>query len=122
MALATIRNAIAILLIFGVAGAQARDAASGLPSGKRQHKPITVTNETDTASPKLGTSGATQGSGSGSPSLQNGAATTIGSQTSGAGAGKVTLNPFSITRKIDTTSPKFWATASGRHKPKKVSQ
>jgi type VI secretion system secreted protein Hcp len=29
----------------------------------------------------------------------------IGSQTSGAGAGKVTFNPFSITRKIDQASP-----------------
>jgi hypothetical protein len=29
----------------------------------------------------------------------------IGSQSSGAGAGKVTFNPFSITRKIDKTSP-----------------
>ncbi len=29
----------------------------------------------------------------------------IGSQSSGAGAGKVTFNPFSITRKIDCASP-----------------
>jgi type VI secretion system secreted protein Hcp len=29
----------------------------------------------------------------------------IGSQSSGAGAGKVTFNPFSITRKIDRSSP-----------------
>jgi type VI secretion system secreted protein Hcp len=29
----------------------------------------------------------------------------IGSQSSGAGAGKVTFNPFSITRKIDKASP-----------------
>ena len=29
----------------------------------------------------------------------------IGSQSSGAGAGKVTFNPFSITRKIDRASP-----------------
>jgi hypothetical protein len=28
----------------------------------------------------------------------------IGSQSSGAGAGKVTFNPFSITRKIDSAS------------------
>lgn len=32
----------------------------------------------------------------------------IGSQSSGAGAGKVTLNPFSITRKIDRASPLFF--------------
>jgi type VI secretion system secreted protein Hcp len=30
-----------------------RDAASGLPTGKRQHKPITVTKEVDKASPLL---------------------------------------------------------------------
>jgi hypothetical protein len=32
----------------------------------------------------------------------------IGSQSSGAGAGKVTFNPFSITRKIDKASPIFF--------------
>jgi type VI secretion system secreted protein Hcp len=30
-----------------------RDAASGLPTGKRQHKPITVTKELDKATPLL---------------------------------------------------------------------
>jgi len=30
-----------------------RDAASGLPTGKRQHKPLTVTAEWDIATPKL---------------------------------------------------------------------
>lgn len=30
-----------------------RDAASGLPTGKRQHKPLTVTKEIDKASPLL---------------------------------------------------------------------
>jgi bacteriocin-like protein len=29
----------------------------------------------------------------------------VGSQSTGAGAGKVTFNPFSITRKIDVSSP-----------------
>ncbi|HLY58231.1 MAG TPA: type VI secretion system tube protein Hcp [Stellaceae bacterium] len=32
----------------------------------------------------------------------------IGSQSSGTGAGKVTFNPFSITRKIDLSSPFFF--------------
>jgi bacteriocin-like protein len=31
-----------------------------------------------------------------------------GSQSTGAGAGKVTFNPFSITRKIDRASPIFF--------------
>ena len=35
----------------------------------------------------------------------------IGSQSSGAGAGKITFNPFSITRKIDCASPIFYQMA-----------
>ena len=35
----------------------------------------------------------------------------IGSQSTGAGAGKVTFNPFSITRKIDRASPTFFQMA-----------
>jgi type VI secretion system Hcp family effector len=40
----------------------------------------------------------------------------IGSQSSGAGAGKVTFNPFSITRKIDSASPSLFQMAQ-THKP-----
>ncbi|HJS84445.1 MAG TPA: type VI secretion system tube protein Hcp [Acetobacteraceae bacterium] len=36
----------------------------------------------------------------------------IGSQSTGAGAGKVTFNPFSITRKIDKASPILFQMAS----------
>ncbi len=40
----------------------------------------------------------------------------IGSQSSGAGAGKVTFNPFSITKKIDKASPLlFRACLTGQH-------
>jgi type VI secretion system Hcp family effector len=35
----------------------------------------------------------------------------IGSQSTGAGAGKVTFNPFSITRKVDKSSPTFFQNA-----------
>lgn len=35
----------------------------------------------------------------------------IGSQSTGAGAGKITFNPFSITRKIDKSSPTLFANA-----------
>ena len=43
-------------------------------------------------------------------------AASIGSQSSGAGAGKVTFNPFSITRKIDKASPTLLrACVTGRH-------
>lgn len=39
----------------------------------------------------------------------------IGSQSTGAGAGKVVFNPFSITRKIDKSSPMLFSQAcSGR--------
>ena len=37
--------------------------------------------------------------------ITGGMALSIGSQSTGAGAGKVTFNPFSITRKIDVSSP-----------------
>lgn len=44
------------------------------------------------------------------------AAANIGSQSAGAGAGKVTFNPFSITRKIDKASPLlFQAAVKGQH-------
>ena len=35
----------------------------------------------------------------------------IGSASSGAGAGKITFNPFSITRKVDRASPIFFQMA-----------
>jgi type VI secretion system Hcp family effector len=35
----------------------------------------------------------------------------IGSQSSGTGAGKIAFNPFSITRKIDKASPRFFEMA-----------
>jgi len=38
----------------------------------------------------------------------------IGSQSSGAGAGKVTFNPFSITRKIDSASPVFFGACASK--------
>ena len=34
-------------------GSMQRDAASGLPTGKRQHKPLVVTKEVDKSTPKL---------------------------------------------------------------------
>jgi type VI secretion system Hcp family effector len=35
----------------------------------------------------------------------------IGSQSSGAGAGKVTLNPFQITKQVDSSTPVLFASA-----------
>lgn len=40
----------------------------------------------------------------------------IGSQSSGAGAGKVTFNPFTVTRKTDRASPLFFSMCcAGQH-------
>jgi type VI protein secretion system component Hcp len=44
----------------------------------------------------------------------------IGSQSSGAGAGKITFNPFSITRKIDVSSNVFFANAASGKSFKQV--
>lgn len=44
--------------------------------------------------------------------------TTIGSATGGAGAGKFKLNPFKITKDVDTSSPNLYmACAAGAHFP-----
>ena len=39
----------------------------------------------------------------------------IGSQSSGAGAGKVTVNPFSVTKKTDKSSPPLCAKGATRN-------
>lgn len=65
-----------------------RDVASGMPTGKRQHKPLSVTKELDKASPQLARS-----SGAGS-------AATSG----GAGAGKASFKELSVTKKTDTAT------------------
>ena len=45
-------------------------------------------------------------------------ATTIGSSTGGAGAGKAKFNPFKIKKPVDSASPNFFiASASGVHYP-----
>lgn len=55
-----------------------RDAASGLPTGKRQHKPMTITKELDKSSPKL--------------------AESVSSSGSGGGAGKVSMQDMSVSK------------------------
>ncbi|HEX4305082.1 MAG TPA: type VI secretion system tube protein Hcp [Solirubrobacterales bacterium] len=43
----------------------------------------------------------------------------LGSQSTGAGAGKITFNPFQVTRKVDRSSPQLLAAAvTGRRIPK----
>lgn len=55
-----------------------RDAASGLPTGKRQHKPMTITKELDKSSPKL--------------------AESVSSPGSGGGAGKVSMHDMTMSK------------------------
>lgn len=54
-------------LTFNQAIVSPRDAASGLPTGKRQHKPFVITKEYDKSSPVL----ARSGGGSGKVSVQD---------------------------------------------------
>jgi len=60
-----------------------RDAASGLPTGKRQHKPFTITKELDKSSPVLAKRG------------------------SGMGAGKATFSDLSVTINVAGRSQKL---------------
>lgn len=67
---------------------QPRDAASGLPTGKRQHKPVSITKPVDKASPLLATS-------------PNGVPT----RASGLPTGKRQHKPVTMTKKLDKSSP-----------------
>lgn len=57
----------AVEFVFNQAIVSPRDAASGLPTGKRQHKPFVITKEYDKSSPLL----ARNGGGSGKVSVQD---------------------------------------------------
>ncbi len=63
-----------------------RDASSGLPTGKRMHKPFTITKELDKSSPELARESPTKGT--------TGAVRESPTKSS---AGKVTVNDISIT-------------------------
>ncbi len=66
-----------------VAGAAPRDAASGLPSGKRQHKPVSVTKPIDKASPQLAGSSSVEAprdAASGMPTGKRAPAATTGAE------------------------------------------
>lgn len=81
-----------------------RDAASGLPTGKRQHQPFRITKETDASSPLL-FQHALAGASFDNP------LSGLPSSGSGSGSGKVTLNPFNITKKTDSASPPLFQQA-----------
>lgn len=58
-------------LVFNQAIVSPRDAASGLPTGKRQHKPFVFTKEYDKSSPQLAKRTASGGMGAGKVSVQD---------------------------------------------------
>lgn len=72
-----------------------RDAASGLPTGKRQHKPLTVSPESNKSSPKLFSLVVTEPGSTVIIQPQAGASKATGS---GSGAGKVNVQDLSVTR------------------------
>jgi hypothetical protein len=72
-----------------------RDAASGLPTGKRQHKPMIITKELDKASPKLYSLVVAESGSTVTIQPQTAASKTMGSS---GGAGKVNVQDLSITR------------------------
>jgi hypothetical protein len=67
------QTANGVEIVFNQAIVSPRDAASGLPTGKRQHKPVVFTKEYDKSSPKLART------------------------SSGGGAGKVSMSDLSVT-------------------------
>jgi hypothetical protein len=74
-----------------------RDAASGLPTGKRQHKPMTVSKETNKSTPKLAESVSSTGTSSDASATQG----------SGGGAGKASFKEFTITKRCGGKTTKI---------------
>lgn len=72
-----------------------RDAASGLPTGKRQHKPMTITKSVDKATPVLYNLVVPESGSTVTIQPQAAATKTTGS---GGGAGKVNMQDISVTR------------------------
>ena len=93
-----IRNTAAgFELTFNQAIVSPRDAASGLPTGKRQHKPFVITKEYDKSSPLLAKS------------------------SSGGGSGKVSMSDLSVmftskgrTQKLHVTNGTFTLPFDGK--------
>lgn len=77
-----------------------RDAASGLPTGKRQHKPMTITKELDKSSPQLFSLVVTEPGSSVTiqPQTVVNEVSAPVSSTGGGGAGKVNVQDISMTR------------------------
>ena len=89
-----------------------RDAASGLPTGKRMHKPFVITKELDKSSPKLAEAVAKGRASSDSPPADI-AIDEPGVQkvsNSGMGAGKVSVSDLSIMSAGKATFKEFTVT------------
>jgi Type VI secretion system effector, Hcp len=86
-----------------------RDPASGLPTGKRMHKPMVITKELDKSSPTLAESAA-KGREASAPSISEIVITKSAvqeSQSSGIDAGKASFKEFTITKRCDGKSTKI---------------
>jgi len=75
-----------------------RDAASGLATGKRQHKPMTITKELDKSSPQLFSLVVTEAGSSVTIQPQAVVNEVAAPVSSGSGTGKVNVQDISITR------------------------
>lgn len=75
-----------------------RDAASGLATGKRQHKPMTITQQLDKSSPQLFSLVVTEPGSSVTIQPQVVAAEVAAPVSSGGGKGKVNVQDMSMTR------------------------
>jgi hypothetical protein len=86
-----------------------RDAASGLPTGKRQHRPMTITKELDKSSPKLAETVAKGKPSSDQPSseISIGEPGVQAAQGSVMGAGKATFKEFTVTKRCDGKTTKI---------------
>lgn len=75
-----------------------RDAASGLATGKRMHKPMTITKQLDKSSPQLFTLVVPESGSSVTIQPQVVATDVATPVSSGSGAGKVNVQDISVTR------------------------
>ena len=82
-----------------------RDAASGLPTGKRMHKPFVITKELDKSSPKLAESVSTTGTSSDGATVAKGSGGREGKvYISDLSVSKATFKEFTVTKRCDGKS------------------
>jgi Type VI secretion system effector, Hcp len=100
-----------------------RDPASGLPTGKRMHKPITITKELDKSSPMLAKRSSNESSNSDAPpadiSISEPGVQATGK--TGGGSGKVSMSDLSVTSAGKATFKEFTITKRCDGKTTKIS-